>query len=481
MPGRTEERVFRDREDAGRLLAEALKDYRGQPVVVLALPRGGVPVAYPVARVLDAPMDVFLVRKLGAPMHPELGMGAITEGGVRVLDSAIVRLVGATPGQLNRVIEREEAELRRRGERYRGGRPLPDVRGKVVVLVDDGIATGGTARAALRDLRQRGPARLVLATPVSARDARMALEAEADEVVCLETPSWFHAIGEWYEDFHQLVDEDVIAWLDAARREYAARHAVVAENPGPAPAAQGPLATTPTAAGPVGGPGPAVPEPPSARSMSFRVGNVSLEADVTVPGDARGVVLFAHGSGSSRRSTRNRAVANALADAGFATVLFDLLTPSEEATDVLTGRLRFDIDLLTRRLIGVIDAASHHPDLGVLPIALFGASTGSAAALIAAAERPEQVRVVVSRGGRPDLGGDALLRVRAPVLLIVGGRDAPVLDLNRSALRALKSTSALAVVPGATHLFEEPGALEEVSRLAVAWLQRHLAGIEAPA
>ncbi len=446
-----EERVFRDREEAGRLLASALERYRGQDVLVLALPRGGVPVAYPVAHALDAPLDVFLVRKLGAPMHPELGMGAITEGGVRVVDEAIVRLVGATPEQIARVIGREEAELARRGERYRNGRPLPDVRGKTVILVDDGIATGGTARAALRDLRDRGPARLVLATPVSSREARSALATECDELVCLEAPSWFHAIGEWYSDFRQLTDAEVLLWLERARRERA-----VAQGTLGAGAPQGPV------------------------PMTFRVGTVVLEADVSLPPNARGVVVFAHGSGSSRRSPRNRAVANAFVASGFATVLFDLLTPGEEAADAVTGRLRFDIQLLSRRLVGVIDAIGRNPELGVLPLALFGASTGAAAALVAAAER-DTVRAVISRGGRPDLAGDALARVRAPVLLVVGGRDAAVLGLNRTALQSIKAPSALAVVPGATHLFEEPGALEQVARLAIDWLQRHLVAVPEPA
>lgn len=443
-----EERVFRDREQAGRLLAAALGGYRGQDVVVLALPRGGVPVAAPIAQALDAPLDVFLVRKLGAPLHPELGMGAITEGGVQVLDEAIVRLVGASPDQIARVVTREQAELLRRSERYRDGRPLPDVRGRTVVLVDDGIATGGTARAALRDLRRRGPSRLVLATPVGARDARDALRGECDELVCLETPTWFHAIGEWYEDFRQLTDAEVLVWLERARREHAARRGGLRDTSMPVP-------------------------------MTLRVGGVALEADVTLPSGARGVVVFAHGSGSSRRSPRNRAVANALVSARFATVLFDLLTPGEEAADAVTGRLRFDVQLLSRRLVGAIDAVRHHPELGVLPMALFGASTGAAAALVAAAER--DVAAVISRGGRPDLAGDALERVHAPVLLVVGGRDGTVLGLNRAALGRLKGASWLAVVPGATHLFEEPGALEEVARLAVDWLERHLAPAPVPA
>lgn len=460
-----ENRVFRNRDEAGRLLAEALSQYRGADVLVLALPRGGVPIGYFVAKALDAPLDVFLARKLGAPMHPELGMGALTEGGLRVLDPAIVRLVGATPAQIERVMEREEAELRRRIASYRGNRPLPEVKGKVVVLVDDGIATGGTARAALRDLRQRGPARLILAAPVSAQDSRHALLSDADEVVCLETPAWFHAIGEWYEDFRQLEDADVIDILERARQE----RSVAAPSPAPTAA--------PASAAPQPAPlAQAVPRP-----ATFQVGGVTLHANVTLPADPRGLVVFAHGSGSGRSSPRDRFVAEALVDAGFGTVLLDLLTPAEETVDALTARLRFDVGMLSRRFIGVIDALGRDPDLRSFPVAAFGASTGAAAALIAAAERPDRVQVVVSRAGRPDLGGDALMRVRAPVLLIVGGRDTPVIDLNQSALKALRLPSELAIVPGATHLFEEPGTLEQVANLAVAWLGKHLAALAEPA
>jgi putative phosphoribosyl transferase len=445
-----EERLYSDREEAGRALAGALGALRGQGVLVLALPRGGVPVAFPVARALGAPLDVFLARKLGAPMHPELGMGALTEGGTLVLDEAIVRLVGASRDQVDRVIARERTEIARRRARYREDRELGPLTGRVVVLVDDGVATGGTARAALRDLRSRGPARLVFAVPVGAREACALLAAECDEVVCLETPSLFHAIGEWYDDFRQLTDAEVLLWLERARREHARAGASL-------------------------GPGEVVSQP-----MSLRVGRVVLEADVRIPTRARGVVVFAHGSGSGRKSPRNVAVADELARAGFATVLFDLLTPGEGAADVVTGRMRFDVPLLSKRLEGVVDLVARHAELGRLPLALFGASTGAAAALAVAAERPALVRAVVSRGGRPDLAGESLGRVRAPVLLVVGGRDGAVLELNRGALGALGGHGALAVVPGASHLFEEPGALEHVSRLSAEWLERHLVGVPAP-
>ncbi|GHE30368.1 DeoR family transcriptional regulator [Streptosporangium violaceochromogenes] len=200
---------------------------------------------------------------------------------------------------------------------------------------------------------------------------------------------------------------------------------------------------------------------------------VALEADVVVPHPAHGVVLFAHGSGSSRHSPRNRYVAGELQRAGLATVLADLLTPAEERVDLRTAELRFDIDLLAVRLEGLIDwLAGHDPTKG-LHAGLFGASTGAAAALVAAGSRPA-VRAVVSRGGRPDLAGEALRAVRRPTLLIVGEADPVVLTLNREALRQLRGETRLEIVPGATHLFEEPGALEQVAYLAREWFLRYL-------
>jgi dienelactone hydrolase len=203
-------------------------------------------------------------------------------------------------------------------------------------------------------------------------------------------------------------------------------------------------------------------------------GQVTLEGNLTLPDRARGVVLFAHGSGSSRHSPRNRFVAHKMVGAGLATLLLDLLTPEEEHVDIRTRHLRFDIGLLARRLVGAVDWLRSHPALHGLAIGLFGASTGAAAALVAAAERPDAVKAVVSRGGRPDLAGAALSGVRAPTLLIVGGRDTPVIGLNQEALAQLRVEKRLEIVPGATHLFEEPGALEEVAQLAVRWFQQYL-------
>lgn len=213
------------------------------------------------------------------------------------------------------------------------------------------------------------------------------------------------------------------------------------------------------------------------RLVRITTGPVRLDGDLNLPEGSRAVVLFAHGSGSSRRSSRNRYVASSLNEAKLATLLIDLLTPDEDAIDAHTARLRFDIDLLAERLVEATAWLTQDFDTRHLPIGFFGASTGAAAALVAAAERPDVVSAVVSRGGRPDLAGPALTRVRAPTLLIVGGNDFQIIQLNRAALAQLRCEKELVIVPGATHLFEEPGALGEVARLAREWFRRHLIAV----
>ena len=429
---------YRDRTEAGRLLAAELRAYVDQPeVLVLALPRGGVPVGYEVARALHVPLDVFIVRKLGVPAHPELAMGAIATGGVRVIDRSVMESFGVTEAELAAVAAEEERELERRERRYRGGTPPPDVAGRTVILVDDGLATGATMAAAATALRAQRPARLVVAVPVAARETCRDLRRLVDQTVCAMTPEPFLAVGLWYEDFSETTDDQV--------RELLARG--TAELP------------------------PAGVE----REIRVEAGPVTLGGTLAVPADARGVVLFAHGSGSGRHSPRNRYVAEQLRAGGMATLLLDLLTSSEEAEDLRTRELRFDIGRLADRLVAAIEWLSREQSTRALPVGLFGASTGAAAALIAAAARPEVVEAVVSRGGRPDLAGDALERVRAPSLFIVGGRDEHVLELNRRAMDRMRAPVRLEVVPDAGHLFEGPGALEQVARLAEEWLGRNLA------
>jgi len=217
---------------------------------------------------------------------------------------------------------------------------------------------------------------------------------------------------------------------------------------------------------------------PQTRPVQILAGTALLDGDLTVPERALGLVIFAHGSGSSRFSSRNRAVSQMLTDGRFATLLLDLLTSDEDAIDLRTREYRFDVDRLGHRVVSAVDWARGESDVAALPIACFGASTGAAAALIAAAHRPDSVRAVVSRGGRPDLAADALPRVHAPTLLIVGGSDEVVMELNRAAMQGMRAHVVLEIVPGATHLFEEPGALDRVSQLALEWCQRYLSSPE---
>ncbi|HEX4204394.1 MAG TPA: phosphoribosyltransferase [Ktedonobacteraceae bacterium] len=214
------ETVYRDRHDAGKRLAELLRAYAHRPdVLVLALPRGGVPVAYEVARALNAPLDVFIVRKLGVPGHEEFAMGAIASGGVRVLNDDVIHALRIPEQVVEAVATREQRELERRERLYRDGRPAPDVKGHTVILIDDGLATGATMRAALQALRQRGPARLIVAVPVAAPSTCLELRSEADDVICARTPDPFFGVGWWYQNFEQTSDEEVHNLLAQAAQE----------------------------------------------------------------------------------------------------------------------------------------------------------------------------------------------------------------------------------------------------------------------
>jgi putative phosphoribosyl transferase len=443
--------VFIDRADAGRRLAARLGHLQGEPVVVLGLPRGGVPVALEVARALGAPLDVIVVRKLGVPFQPELGMGAVGEDGVRVINREVVRAARVSADELAAVQAREQAQVDARAARYRACRPREPLAGRTAVVVDDGIATGSTARAACQVARAHGAARVVLAVPVAPRGWQARISGAADELVCMRTPEDFYAIGQFYADFSQATDEEVVACLQAAA----------------APASRPPSAAA-AAADPPARDG----ELPGARGGEVQpaAGQVRLAGHLTVPEDAAGIVVFAHGSGSSRHSPRNQYVARVLAEAGLGTLLFDLLTAEEE----LDRANVFDIGLLARRLTEVTGWLRSQPCAIGAVVGYFGASTGAAAALWAAAEPDAGVAAVVSRGGRPDLARPRLAAVPAPTLLIVGGRDEAVLDLNRRAQAELRCENHLAIVPGATHLFEEPGTLAAVAGLARDWFLSHL-------
>jgi putative phosphoribosyl transferase len=435
--------TFVDRTQAGRQLAQRLRHLGGSDAVVLGLPRGGVPVAYEVARTLRAPLDVIVVRKLGVPFRPELAMGAIGEDGVRVINRDVVAAARIDAAEIAAVEKDETAELDKRLRRLRAGHPRIPLTGRTVIIVDDGIATGSTARAACQVARAHGAARVILAVPVAPGATLETMVDVADEIVCLLAPADLWSIGQWYEDFTPVPDRVVADLLTRA----AARTAATAPGTGHDAVDPGHLDA----------------------EVVIPAHGVELPGRLTVPG-AAGLVVFAHGSGSSRHSPRNRYVADILHQAGLGTLLFDLLTPGEERNRANV----FDIELLADRLVHAIRWLRQQSAAADRRVGLFGASTGAAAALWAASEPGTDVAAVVSRGGRPDLAAARLSVVQAPTLLIVGGHDADVLRLNRAAASLLRCPHRVAVVPGATHLFEEPGALQTAGGLARDWFTEHL-------
>jgi putative phosphoribosyl transferase len=421
--------MFADRLEAGQRLAKALQREKFDPdPVVLGLPRGGVPVAAEVARELGAPLDVIVVRKIGVPGQVELAMGAVGEDGVRVLNRDVVRRADVSEEELEATSAAEWREVERRARQYRAIRPRESLVDRTALIIDDGIATGATARVACQVATEHGARQVVIAVPVAPVGWTSAFRDVADRCVALETPSGFFAVGAHYQDFRPTSDDEVARCLAEAAAA------------------------------------------PAVEEVTIPVASGHLAGVLSVPAHPRGVGVFAHGSGSSHRSSRNRFVADRLVEAGLATALVDLLTEREGHDRSLV----FDIDFLTERLVQLTGWLRGRSELSALRLGFFGASTGAAAALAAAAQMGEEVAAVVSRGGRPDLAEAVLPQVVCPTLLIVGGADVVVLDLNIRARTSLRCPSELMVVPDATHLFEEPGALEAVADAAGRWFTQHL-------
>lgn len=426
---------YRDRGHASQVLAQHLSAYKDSNPIVLAIPRGGVPIAFGIAKALHCPLDLIMVKKIGAPRQPELAVGAVSEDGKPIFDDGLVKTLSLSTSYLKQAANQKIQEIQEQMRKFRGSKRAEEIRNRTVILVDDGIATGSTLIAAIQFLRLKKPRKIIVAAPVGAADTIERIQKITDAVVCPLTPGDFMAVGLWYEEFDQVPDEEVVRLIGEAR--------FLGLN--------------------------------QEEQITIIDGPNKLTGDLTKVDGNRGLILFAHGSGSSRLSPRNQKVAKELNKLGFSTLLFDLLTDSE-AED---RRNVFNISLLARRLLRATDTVVSAYQGNAPPLGYFGASTGAGAALAAAAQSAHPISAVVSRGGRPDLADEFLSKVLAPTLLIVGGDDTAVIELNALAERKL-GNARLSVIPGATHLFEEPGAMEEVIELAANWFSQNLSASKAP-
>jgi putative phosphoribosyl transferase len=442
--------LYSDRAAAGRAVAAALGGRTlGRDVIVLGLPRGGAVVASEVAAALRAPLDVVVARKLGVPGLPEVALGALVEGRHRLVQDPVRWYLGVPRRVVARIVERERAELKRRVRLYRGGASIPTLRDRTVILVDDGLASGATLRAAALAVRDRRPARVIAAVPVASPLHCDDVRESVDELITLATPDPFETVSAWYDDFAPVGDAEVLRVLSR---------------------------TANAASAAVRDPIDAVPEQeisiPLGQGDGLAAG--SMMADLGLPhGLPNGLAILAHGGGSSRKSYRNRYLAGRLRDAGWATLRVDLLLEGEQVDDDRDARARFDIPRIARRLLAAAEWAAREGLPGSEHVVLAGASTGAAAALVAAATRPDLIAAVASRGGRVDLAGEYLRHVRASVIMIVGSRDTNTLRWTRESAAVMRCPKRLTVIRGAGHTFDEPGMLGPVGEAVVKWFARY--------
>lgn len=417
--------IFQDRDDAGRRLAEVLRGRGFEGAVVLGIPRGGVPVAAHIARALGGRLGVVVARKLRAPGNPELAVGAVTADGVAWVNEPLARNTGADRAYLDREIAAQADEALRREQAFDGHR-RPPVSGRPVVIVDDGIATGATALAAARSMRAAGAKPVVLAVPVGPPDTLRKLRAEADQVICLHEDSDFWAIGQFYRDFHPVEDAEVRRILS----EFAAG--------------------------------------PAARDATVRRDGVELAVRLMSPGRPAPAVVFVHGLGSSKESPRNVVIASQLVDHGIAAVLFDLSGHGESTSGPREG-----VEEYIQDLEAVVAWTLAQPEVDREQFAVAGSSMGAVVALYAATWGRVRPRTMVLRAPPAEPGEFVALRV--PSLLLVGSHDSLV-----EAAKAAAATSPaveLRIIPGARHLFEEPGTLELATEATVSWLAAKLGAV----
>jgi putative phosphoribosyl transferase len=448
--------VFRDRSDAAEALAKSLSRFAAEPgVIVLGLARGGVPIARRVADALGASFSVLISCTIGVPGIEEVALGAIAEGTDAVVTDSVAWYIGVPAHVVQRLATRERIELSRRLQSYRDGEPLPDVQGRTVILVDDGLATGAALRAAARAIRERRPSKLIAAVPVASRLGLDDLRGEVDEIVAAVVPEVFETVSSSYESFTPVTDNDVLAALGRPTRRVSR---MVYDISGRISAAERTIEI------PVGD-GRVVADIGTSEAIGFdELGRHVHERDA--------LAILVHAGGSSRDSYRNRYIAGRLRLSGYTTLRVDLLTRDEEAMDAERDTIRFDLSRVAARLTDVCDWAVRTGVHGARRTILIGANTGAAAALATAAQRQANTFAVVARGGRIDLTGPRLARVRAPVLLLVGETDRETVRLNSDAMRSLPRRAKLIRVPRAGQTFGEPGALGAVAEHTVKWLDR---------
>jgi predicted phosphoribosyltransferase/alpha/beta superfamily hydrolase len=418
---------FRDRKDAGKQLAAVLKQRDYVSPVVLGIPRGGVPVAAEVARALGGTLAVVVARKLGAPGQPELAIGAITASGVAYLNTGVAIAVGASQAYIDAEKQRQVEEAQRREELFDSHR-RPDLRDRTVIVVDDGVATGATAIAAIRAMKAEGAKRVVVAVPVGPPEMIDLLGKEADEVVCLESDPGFWAVGQYYDNFDQVTDRDVRALLDT----YA-------------------------------------PQSPAAEStrVTIKRNHINLAGILTTP-PGEGpfpLVIFVHGLGSGKDSPRNVTIATHLVDSDIATLLFDLSGHGESSPDP-----HHRVDAYVADLQAAFAWATDQPEVKTEAIGISGSSLGATVAVLALAEGRIKPKTMVLRA--PPVEAEDFRRVDIPSLVLIGSLDPLRSGVEWGVRDCAKLT--LSVVEGASHLFEEPGTLEEALRRTVDWFASQL-------
>ena len=459
--------AFRDRADAGRVLARSLRRYREVPdVIVLGLARGGVPVAREVADDLHAPIGVVVARKVGVPGIEEVALGAIGEGSHRVIADSVAWYLGVPSRIVDRLAAREHAELERSVRMYRAGRASLGLHGRTVIVVDDGLATGATLRAAIRSVRDKLPARIVAAVPVASRASAEEVRAEVDELIAVVTPPRFNTVSTAYENYSPVTEDDVLTLLGQAGRRISPVVRDIRDRMGVV------LTRTTSRSADL------------ERTIGIPAFDATVVGDLGVPrlaspsgragrtDQVRGLVILANGGESSRTSYIDRYLAGRLRLSGYATLRLDLLTRDERRMHTASGSPRLGVERIATRLACACEWVEREGVPGAHRTILLGASTAAAAALVTAARRPGRVFAVAARGGRVDLASDALSQVRTPVLLIVGADDPDSLRTNGDAVEHLQRGAILIRIPRAGQSFEEPGTVGVVAEHTVSWLDR---------